>query len=247
MNNDTARIALVTGGTRGIGKACAVALVKAGFRVAICGRDAERASVVANELATDGGEVRGFGCDVAKSDAVERLVKDINETMGSISVLINNAGITRDGLLMRMKEDDWDAVLNTDLKSAYFCSRAVCRDMIKQRWGRIINISSIIGLRGQAGQTNYAAAKAGLIGFTKALARELASRNITVNCVAPGYIETDMTAVFTEDMKKTIIQQIPLGRSGTPEEVACLVRFLAGEEASYITGAVIPVDGGIAM
>lgn len=247
MSNETARVALVTGGTRGIGRACAAALASAGFRVAICGRDAERAASVARELASTHGVVHGFGCDVAKGTDVESLVKSVNETLGPVSVLVNNAGITRDGLLMRMKEDDWDAVLDTDLKSAYYCTRAICRDMIKQRWGRIINISSIIGLRGQAGQANYAAAKAGLIGFTKAVARELASRNITANVVAPGYIETDMTAVFTEEMRNAVLQQIPLGRSGTPEEVAHLVCFLASDQSSYITGAVIPVDGGIAM
>ena len=248
MSEMVSRTALVTGGTRGIGRACAEALASAGIQVALCGRNAETAAIAAQELAAaTGGMIRGFGCDVADGAAVSTLVQQINEAMGPIGILVNNAGITRDGLLMRMKEEDWDAVLATNLKGAYSCCRAVARDMVKNRWGRIINISSIIGLRGQAGQTNYAAAKAGLIGFTKALARELASRNITVNVVAPGYIDTDMTAVFTEEMRKNILDRIPLGRAGAPEEVAAVVRFLAGADAGYITGAVIPVDGGIAM
>lgn len=248
MSETVTRTALVTGGTRGIGRACAAALASAGVHVALCGRNAETAAIAAQELvAGTGGMVRGFGCDVADGAAVSTLVQQINETMGPIGILVNNAGITRDGLLMCMKEEDWDAVLATNLKGAYSCCRAVARDMVKNRWGRIINISSIIGLRGQAGQTNYAAAKAGLIGFTKALARELASRNITVNVVAPGYIDTDMTAVFTEEMRRNILDRIPLGRAGAPEEVAAVVRFLAGADAGYITGAVIRVDGGIAM
>lgn len=248
MADFSGKTVLITGGTRGIGRACAAVFAREGARVAICGRSDEAAQAAARDLAAEtGGEVRGFGCDIANEDAVSAMVKAVNESFGPVYVLVNNAGITRDGLLMRMKSEDWSAVVDTNLTGAFNCCRAVTRDMIKQRAGRIINISSIIGLRGQGGQTNYAAAKAGLIGFTKALAQEVASRNITVNVVAPGYIDTDMTAVFTDDIKKELLEKIPLKRVGTSEDIAAAVRFLASDGASYITGAVLQVDGGLAM
>ncbi len=244
MSDFTDRVVLITGGTRGIGRACAERFAKEGARVAVCGRSLETAAQAAAAI---GGQTRGFQADVACAEDVERLFAEVNEAFGPVQILVNNAGITRDGLLMRMKDDDWTSVLDTNLRGAFNCCRAAVRSMLKQRQGRIINISSVIGLRGQAGQTNYAAAKAGVIGFSKSLAQELASRGITVNVIAPGYIETDMTAVFTEDMRKAVLAQIPMGRSGTCEEIAAAVRFFASDEASYTTGAVLTVDGGLAM
>ena len=194
-----------------------------------------------------GPNVCGFAADVADSAAVDAMVAAVTEQLGPIAVLVNNAGIARDGLIMRMKNEDWDSVLATNLNGAFYCCRAAVRSMAKQRYGRIINISSVVGLHGQAGQTNYAAAKAGLVGFTKSLAHEFASRNITANVVAPGYIETDMTAVFTEEMRKAVLARIPLGRSGTCEEIAATVLFLASRGAGYITGTVIAADGGLGM
>lgn len=237
-------VVLVTGGTRGIGLACAAMFVREGARVAVCGRSAERAAAVAAEL---GEAARGYGADVSDPAAVVAMVKSLTQDLGPVGVLVNNAGLTRDGLLMRMKDDAWHEVLAANLSGAFYCCRAVARDMIKQRKGRIVNISSIIGLRGQAGQANYAASKAGLIGFTKSLARELASRSITVNAIAPGYIETDMTAGFTADALETLLKEIPLQRAGKSEEIAHAVRFLASEGAAYITGAVLTVDGGLSM
>jgi 3-oxoacyl-[acyl-carrier protein] reductase len=248
MSEFSGKTVLITGGTRGIGRACAVAFAREGARVAICGRNDETARKAAQEIAAESsGEVHGFGCDIADAAAVNAMVKSVNESFGPIYVLINNAGITRDGLLMRMKSEDWSAVVDTNLTGAFNCCRAVTRDMIKQRTGRIINVSSIIGLRGQGGQTNYAAAKAGLIGFTKALAQEVASRNITVNVIAPGYIDTDMTAVITDQIRKELLEKIPLKRVGTGDDIAAAARFLASAGASYITGAVLQVDGGLAM
>lgn len=248
MSEFSGKTVLITGGTRGIGRACAVTFAREGARVAICGRSDETAQKAAQEIAAETkGEVRGFGCDIADASAVDAMVKAVIEALGPVYVLINNAGITRDGLLMRMKSEDWSAVVDTNLTGAFNCCRAVTRDMIKQRAGRIINVSSIIGLRGQGGQTNYAAAKAGLIGFTKALAQEVASRNITVNVIAPGYIDTDMTAVFTEEIRKELIEKIPLKRVGTSGDIAAAARFLASDGAAYITGAVLQVDGGLAM
>lgn len=248
MSEFSGKTVLITGGTRGIGRACAVTFAKDGARVAICGRNDEAAQKAAREIAAEtNGDVRGFGCDIADAPAVDTMVKAVSDAFGPIYVLVNNAGITRDGLLMRMKSEDWSAVVDTNLTGAFNCCRAVTRDMLKQRAGRIINVSSIIGLRGQGGQTNYAAAKAGLIGFTKALAQELASRSITVNVIAPGYIDTDMTAVFSEDIRKELIEKIPLKRVGTSQDIAAATRFLASDDASYITGAVLQVDGGLAM
>lgn len=248
MSELEGKVALVTGGTRGIGRACAAALASEGVRVALCGRNPDTAASAADELAQEtSGELRGFGCDIADPDAVSGMVKAVGESLGPITILVNNAGITRDGLLMRMKDDDWSAVLQTNLTGTFHCCRAVARDMVKQRWGRIINISSIIGVRGQGGQTNYAAAKAGIIGFSKSLAQELGSRNITVNVVAPGYIETDMTAALPENLRDAIVKRVTLGRTGTCEDVSGVVRFLASDAAAYITGAVIQVDGGLAM
>lgn len=239
---------LVTGGTRGIGRACAAAFAREGAKVAICGRTAASTEAAALELATGtGGTLMGVEANIADGAAVEAMVKAVNEAFGPVYVLVNNAGITRDGLLLRMKPEDWAAVVDTNLTGAYNCCRAVARDMVKQRAGRIVNISSIVGIHGQGGQTNYAAAKAGLIGFSKALAQELASRNITVNVVAPGYVETDMTAVLSEDLRKQLVERIPLHRQGNGEDIAAAVKFLAGDGASYITGAVLQVDGGLAM
>lgn len=237
-------VVLVTGGTRGIGRACAALFAQEGAKVAICGRDADTAASVAQEL---GGNVAGFGCDVSDSEAVDALINSVTDALGSITVLVNNAGVTRDGLLMRMKNADWDATLQTNLNSVFYACRAAARGMLKQRYGRIINMSSIVGIRGQGGQSNYAAAKAGIIGFSKSYAQEIASRNITVNVVAPGFIETDMTRGLAEAHTKGLLELIPQKRIGSPEEVAHAVAFLASREAGYITGTVLSVDGGLGM
>lgn len=239
---------LITGGTRGIGRACAALFAREGANVAMCGRSAASAEQAAAEISAEtGGTVAGYEADIGNGDAVDAMVKEVSERFGPVYILVNNAGITRDNLLMRMKPADWSTVIETNLTGAFNCCRAVARDMVKQRQGRIINISSIIGIRGQGGQTNYAAAKAGLIGFSKSLAQELASRNVTVNVIAPGYIETDMTAVLGDDVKTMLLEKIPLRRQGTGEDIAAAVRYLASEGASYVTGAVLQVDGGLAM
>lgn len=244
MSEFADKVVLVTGGTRGIGRACAEAFAKDGAKVAICGRSDETARAAAAEI---GNGARGYGADMADPEAVDAMVKAIAADLGPIAILINNAGLVRDGLLMRMKNQDWDTVIAADLSGPFYCCRAAMRDMLKARWGRIINISSVIGLHGQAGQSNYAAAKAGLIGFSKSLAQELGSRNVTVNVVAPGYIATDMTSVIPEEGRKVIMSRTPLGREGTSAEVAACVKFLASEGAAYITGAVLQVDGGLGM
>lgn len=240
------RTALVTGASRGIGRAVALGLAEAGADVAV-NYLTQRAA--AEEVAA---EIRNMGrrClvvpgDVASADDARRMVDQVLAEWGRLDILVNNAGVTRDDLLVRMKEEDWDTVLNVDLKGAFLVTRAAARAMLRQRWGRIINISSVIGLMGNAGQANYAAAKAGLIGFTRALARELGSRNITVNAVAPGFILTDMTERLPQEVKDRLLARVALGRFGRPEEVATVVTFLAGEAAGYITGQVIAVDGGM--
>ncbi|MCH7960359.1 MAG: 3-oxoacyl-[acyl-carrier-protein] reductase [Candidatus Hydrogenedentes bacterium] len=248
MAEFTDSVVLVTGGTRGIGRACAAAFARAGARVAVCGRNAQSATEAAEAIASEtGGSVTGFQADIAKSEEVNALVDAVTEALGPIRVLVNNAGIARDGLVMRMKNEAWDDVLRTNLDGTFYCCRAVARGMMKQRYGRMINISSIVGLRGQGGQSNYAAAKAGIVGFSKALAQELAPRNVTVNVVAPGYIKTDMTAGFSEAIHEKLVEQIPAGREGSPDEVASAILFLAGENAGYITGHVLCVDGGLGM
>ncbi|MBN2309429.1 MAG: 3-oxoacyl-[acyl-carrier-protein] reductase [Candidatus Hydrogenedentes bacterium] len=242
------KVVLITGGTRGIGRACAERFASEGARVALCGRSADTAAAAAEAIAAaTGADVRGVEADIADPDAVKALIDTVTAAFGKIDVLVNNAGITRDGLILRMKDDDWGAVIDADLTGVFYCCRAVARGMLKQRSGRIINVSSVIGLHGQAGQCNYASAKAGLVGLTKSLAGELASRAITANVVAPGYIETDMTAVLADATRAAIIERVPLGRPGAAEDVANAIRFLASEEAAYITGAVIQVDGGLAM
>lgn len=238
------KVVLVTGGTRGIGRACAEAFAKEGAKVAICGRNPETAERAAAEM---GGAVKGYGCPMDDPAAVKQLIAAVAADLGPVAVLVNNAGITRDGLLMRMKDEDWRSVIETNLSGAFYACRAAARDMVKQRYGRIVNISSVVGLHGQGGQANYAASKAGLIGFTKAYAQEVASRNITVNAVAPGYVSTDMTADLSEASLKALLERVPLGRAGTASEIAAAVLFLASEEAGYITGAVLSVDGGLGM
>lgn len=239
------RTALVTGGSRGIGKAIGEALAAAGARVALVARNGEQAAAAAATLPGSGHA--GFACDVGDSAAVQALVQVVEAEVGDIAVLVNNAGITRDGLLLRMKDEDWDEVMRTNLKGAFNFTRAVTKGMMRRREGVIVNISSVVGLMGNAGQANYAASKAGLIGFTRATARELASRNIRVNAVAPGYIETDMTAGLGEEQTAALLRQIPMGRLGAPEDVSAAVRFLAGPGGRYITGQVLTVDGGMVM
>ena len=238
------RVALVTGSTRGIGREIAATLAGAGARVAVSGRSAETAAEVANSI---GGEARGFACDIADTASAAALVESVEKHFGSCDILVNNAGITRDNLLMRLKDDDWDAVLDANLRGAFATIRAASRGMMKKRWGRIINITSVVGITGNKGQANYAASKAGLIGLTKSVAKELASRNILANAVAPGFIETDMTAAMTADARTELGSQIPLGRLGTPGDVAGVCAFLASEYASYITGQLFVVDGGLVM
>ncbi|MBC7293597.1 MAG: 3-oxoacyl-[acyl-carrier-protein] reductase [Thermoleophilia bacterium] len=251
MSNDggplAGRVALVTGGARGIGRAIALRLAKDGAKVGIIDLMASGADT-AREVEQAAGQATTFvQADISREAEVRAAVAAVEEALGPVDILVNNAGITRDGLLLVMDESAWDAVMAVNLKGAFLVSKAVLRGMVKRRRGAIVNISSVVGRRGNAGQTNYSAAKAGLIGFTKSLAREVASRNIRVNAVAPGYIETEMTAALDEAARNAIISQIPLGRIGTPEAVADAVAFLAGDQASFITGAVLAVDGGLGI
>ncbi len=242
------RVALVTGGGRGIGRAIAVKLAEEGAKVAISYRSNDAAAEETAELVRKA----GAGCeifkgDVASSEAVEALMTGVGEAFGSVEILVNNAGTTRDNILMRMKEAEFEEVLATNLKGTYLCTRGVLRGMVRARWGRIVNISSVVGLLGNAGQANYAASKAGMIGFTKSVAREVAGRGITANAVAPGYVETELTGGLPENVKEQILGQVPVGRFGEPEEIAEVVAFLAGDGAAYVTGQTIAVDGGMAM
>jgi len=238
------KTAFVTGSTRGIGIAIARALHSAGANVAIVGRDLERARSVAGQL---GVRSVGVACDVVQSGQVDAAVAAVEQALGPIDILVNNAGLTRDNILLRLTEDDWDAVLDANLKGAFHTSRAVIKGMMKRRTGRIINISSIVGLTGNKGQANYASSKAGLIGFTKSVAKEYASRNILVNCIAPGFIDTDMTASLPDAARASLLEEIALGRLGRPEDVAGTVLFLASDLAAYITGQVLVVDGGMVI
>lgn len=240
--------AVVTGGSRGIGRAVAEALAAEGATVAVIyAGNTKAAEDTARAIEEAGGKAFAVQCDVADEAAVTDMVKMVHEKLGTIDVFVNNAGITRDGLLMRMKREDWDAVLSTNLTGVYNCTKAVTKIMMKQRSGSIINMTSVVGETGNAGQANYAAAKAGVIGFTKSVAKELASRNIRVNAVAPGCIDTDMTAVLSDAVKEEMIKSIPLGRTAAPEEVAQAVVFLASQKAGYITGQTLNVDGGMVM
>jgi 3-oxoacyl-[acyl-carrier protein] reductase len=241
------RVALITGASQGIGHTCALALAREGATVAAAARNREKLDQLVAKIAAAGGKSAAFVMDVADEEQVKSAIKSALAQFGKIDILVNNAGITRDQLVMRMKRADWDAVLNTNLTSAYLCIQQVIGSMLKQRWGRIINITSVFGQMGQAGQANYAASKAGLIGLTMAMAREVASRNITCNAVAPGFIETSMTAALSEEFKQSAVKNIPLGRVGSPEDVASAVSFLASDEASYITGHVLNVNGGLLM
>jgi len=240
-------VALVTGASQGIGRACALALAESGAQLALAARNEEKLAGVVKDAESKGAQAAAFRMDVSEEDSVKTAVKSAIERFGKVDILINNAGITKDTLLMRMKRADWDSVMQTNLTGAFFCTQAVISSMLKQRWGRIINITSVFGQMGQVGQANYAASKAGLIGFTMAMAREVASRNITVNAVAPGYIETAMTESLPQELKAKVNDMIPLGRGGTDMEVAHAVRFLASEEAAYITGHVLNVNGGMLM
>jgi len=238
------RTAFVTGSTRGIGLAVARALHAAGAKVAIVGRDEARARAVAQEI---GGGTVGVACDVAVAAQVEAAIAAAEAALGPIDILVNNAGLTRDNILLRLSEEDWDAVLDANLKGAFFTTRAVIKGMMKRRAGRIINIGSVVGLTGNKGQANYAASKAGLVGLTKSVAKEYASRGVLANCIAPGFIETDMTAALPSEARTALLEQIALGRLGRPEDIAAAVLFLASDLAAYITGQVLVVDGGMVI
>ena len=248
MSEWDGKVALVTGGSRGIGRAIAAALSARGARVTLTGRSSERAQQTARELSAESPvPLEGIAMDVTIPDSVDRAVKEFLKRAGRLDILVNNAGITRDNLLMRMKNEEWNEVLSTNVGGLFYCSRAVLRPMIRQRGGRIINMSSVVGLMGNAGQSNYAASKAAILGFTKALAREVASRQITVNAIAPGFINTDMTSELPEETRLALNAAIPMRRIGQPEDVAAAVVFLASESASYITGQVLQVNGGLYM
>ena len=241
------KVAVVTGASRGIGRAIALALVAQGAKVVASARNAQALDDLVAEIETQGGEATAVAGDVALESDAARLIEQAVAAYGQIDVLVNNAGITRDGLLLRMKDEDWDAVIDTNLKGAFHCIRAVAKVMSKQRSGRIINISSVVGEMGNAGQANYCASKAGLLGLTKSVARELARRNITVNAITPGFIVTDMTDGMTDKARETMTEQIPLGRLGEADDVAKAVIFLASEQSSYVTGQVLGVNGGMYM
>jgi len=243
----TNRTAFVTGASRGIGRACALALAAAGGRVVVAARQTEKLEEVAGEIRAAGREAFVVCIDLSSQESIKEAFAKAAKEFGRIEILVNNGGMTRDGLVLRMKRDDWDSVLQTNLSGAFFCVQQVLPGMIRERWGRIVNISSVVGEAGNAGQVNYAASKAGLIGMTKALAQEVASRNVTVNAVAPGFIETDMTAKLNEETKIKALQSVPLGRMGKAEDIAAAVRFLCSDEANYITGHVLDVNGGMYM
>ncbi len=241
------RVALVTGASQGIGRACALKLARGGATLALAARSQDKLQELVGKIEAAGGKAAAFPLDVGDEEQIKSTFKAVLAQFGKIDILVNNAGITRDQLGMRMKRADWDSVLNTNLTSAYLCTQQAIGSMLKQRWGRIINITSIFGQMGQAGQANYAASKAGLIGLTMAIAREVGSRNITCNAIAPGFIETAMTSNLGDDFRQNAAKMIPLGRVGSPEDVAGAVTFLASEEASYITGHVLNVNGGMLM
>jgi 3-oxoacyl-[acyl-carrier protein] reductase len=243
----TNRTALVTGASRGIGRACALALAASGARVAVAARNVEQLESLAGEIRAKSGDVFVAPMDLGAPESIKEAIAKIAKDFGSIAILVNNAGITKDGLAMRMKQPDWDVVIATNLTGAFVAIQQALPAMMRERWGRIINISSLVGEMGNAGQANYAASKAGLIGLTKSIAQEMGSRNITVNAVAPGYVETDMTQGLSEELKEKMIANIPLKRIGRPDDVAAAVRFLASEEAGYITGHVLSVNGGLYM
>jgi 3-oxoacyl-[acyl-carrier protein] reductase len=244
LNN---RVAFVTGASRGIGKACATLLSQAGARVVLAARNRSKLNEVAEEIRIAGGQPFPVEIDLASAESVREAFARVHADFGQTEILINNAGITKDGLALRMKQEDWEAVLQTNLSGSFFCTQQVLQGMMKARWGRIINITSIVGETGNAGQCNYSASKAGLVGLTKSLAQEMGSRGITVNAIAPGFVETDMTDVLGEETKAKILSSVPLKRLGRPEDIAAAVKFLASEEAGYITGHVLDVNGGMYM
>jgi 3-oxoacyl-[acyl-carrier protein] reductase len=247
MENLEGKTAFITGASQGIGRACALSLAKMGARIALAARNETKLEGVAAEIAGGGGEAKSFVMDVSDETSIQATAKAALAHFGSVDILLNNAGITRDTLLLRMKRADWEAVITTNLTGVFLLTQALLNPMVRGRWGRIINITSVVGRTGQAGQANYAASKAGLIGFTLSMARELASRSITVNAVAPGYIETAMTAALDEKQRQALLSHIPLGRPGSDQDVAHAVAFLASPQAAYITGHVLDVNGGLFM
>jgi 3-oxoacyl-[acyl-carrier protein] reductase len=241
------RIAFITGASRGIGRACAVRLASSGARVVLAARQLDKLEEVGAEIRAAGGEIFVVAIDLGSQESIKEAFSKASKEFGRIDILVNNAGVTRDGLALRMKRDDWDVVLQTNLSGSFFCIQQVISGMIRERWGRIVNITSVVAEAGNAGQANYVASKAGLIGLTKSLAQELASRNVTVNAVAPGFIATDMTASLSEELKAKVTESVPLKRIGRPEDIAAAVNFLCGDEANYITGHVLDVNGGMYM